>query len=72
MFYLLILAPKRVKIYWLLLILLIMLILFMLLCVIILLARHRSQKYPVAEKERLHGRESVLIKDKTFNDYGKM
>lgn len=63
------LAPRRAKIYWLLLILLIILVLLMLLCVIILFARHRGQKYPVAEKERLHGREA---KDRTFDEYGRM
>ncbi|KAI1726468.1 fibronectin type III domain-containing protein [Ditylenchus destructor] len=65
-------SPKRAKLYWILVILLIILLLLVLCCFIYLLARHRGQKYPVAEKERLHGREPILPKDRAFDEYGRI
>lgn len=65
-------SPKRAKFYWLLLILLIILLLIVCLCCIYFLVRHCGQKYPVAEKERLHGREPILPKDRAFDEYGKL
>jgi neuronal cell adhesion protein len=64
-------SPRSARLYWIIVILLIILLLLVILCVICLLTRHRGQKYPVSEKERLQSREPILPKDRAFDDYCK-
>jgi len=64
-------SPRRARLYWILILLLIVLLLLVLCCFIYLLIRQRGHKYPVAEKERLHGREPILPKDRAFDEYGR-
>ena len=65
------LAPRRATLYWLLIILLILLLLLLFICIACCLLHQRGRKYFVEEKERLHGREPMLPKDKQFEEFGK-
>jgi hypothetical protein len=51
--------------------LLIVLLLLLFICIACFLIYQRGRKYPVAEKERLHGREPMLPKDRQFEEFGK-
>lgn len=64
-------SPMRAKLWWIIIFLIIILLLLLLLCLICLCTRRRGQKYLVAEQERLQGREPILPKDRTFEDYAK-
>ncbi|CAK5030514.1 unnamed protein product [Meloidogyne enterolobii] len=64
-------SPRRATLYWLLIILLILLLLLLFICIACCLLHQRGRKYFVEEKERLHGREPMLPKDKQFEEFGK-
>uniref|UniRef100_A0A7E4W950 Neuroglian n=1 Tax=Panagrellus redivivus TaxID=6233 RepID=A0A7E4W950_PANRE len=64
-------SPMQSRLWWILLIILIILLLLIILCIICLCTRRRGQKYNVAERERQQGREPILPKDRTFEDYAK-
>ncbi|KAL3085546.1 hypothetical protein niasHT_037287 [Heterodera trifolii] len=64
-------SPRRATLYWVLAVLLILLLLLFCVCVACCLVYQRGRKYPVAEKERLHGREPMLPKERQFEEFGK-